>query len=295
MVSVFRSVLREPLLQFLILGFVLFILDRARPRGDDPHRIEVSENVYRELADVFESTHGREPTAIDLQPAVDSWLTNEVLYREGRSLQLDRGDDMIRERVIQKMRVMVHGGVVVPKPAEGELEAWFEARRERYAQPDLLSFALVEFGNDKAAAEAKAAEVRRATAEGETLDAGGLRVIGFTRRPRSNVEAMFGADFTKALEKLASGEWTTLESRRGWHMVRMDEVLRGQTADFSRAKSQALKDWHQDTLNRQAWEAIEDVRGKYDIVQADLNTFVEARRAEAPNGSAAASGDGDDV
>lgn len=292
MVSVFRSVLREPLLQFLILGLGLFILDRTRPRDDDPNRIEVSNNVYRELADVFHSTHGRQPTATELQPAVDSWLTNEILYREGRALELDRGDDMIRERVIQKMRVMVHGGVVVPKPEDGELERWFESRRDRYAQPDLISFAVVEFGADKAAAEAKLKDVRLATAQGNTLDAGELRIVGFSRRPRANVLAMFDANFTKAVEALPVGEWATLESRRGWHLVRLDEVLRGETVDFDRAKSQVTKDWHQDTLNRKAWEAIEDVRDKYDIKEMDLDTFLEARKSEA---LAPPADEGDDV
>lgn len=290
MLAVLNSFLKEPLLHFLVLGTVLFALNQARPKDDDPRRIALSDSLYQDLATTYASSHGRKPTEAELRPAVDAWLTNEVLYREGRALQLDQGDDMIRERVIQKMRVMVHGGVVVPEAAEDVLREWFEARREAYDQPERLSFVQVEFA-ERTVAEEKLAEVQAAEKAGTALEAGHLRIIGFRERPRNNVESLFGGKFVDRLAELPVGEWHVVESQRGWHLARLDGRVPRRPADFRRVLNRVRKDRYQDEINRRGWEAIEGVMDKYDIVRDDLGEFL--RELETP--PAPSSEEGEDV
>src|SRR6187200_1000158 len=95
--------LREPLLHFVILGGVLFAADHfIVSRSDDPRVIHVDAAVDARARQVFKDARGREPNADELYALRRVWLDNEVLYREGLALQLDKGDDAIRERVIFK-------------------------------------------------------------------------------------------------------------------------------------------------------------------------------------------------
>ena len=122
--------LREPLLHFLVLGGVLFGLDYLiSGRADDPRTISVDAAVDKEARDVFKNARGREPNEDELYALRRVWLDNEVLYREGLVLGVDKGDSTIRERVIFKTLSMVDAGLKLPPVDEKMLREWFEKNR----------------------------------------------------------------------------------------------------------------------------------------------------------------------
>src|SRR5262245_39782851 len=97
------SWLREPLLHFVLLGAALFAADHFLvTRADDPHLIVVGGDVEAEAVAVFKNARGRDPNAKELEALHRVWLDNEVLYREGLAMQVDKGDSALRERVIFK-------------------------------------------------------------------------------------------------------------------------------------------------------------------------------------------------
>ena len=83
--------LREPLLHFVVLGLLLFTADHFMfTRADDPHTIVMGAEVDREAQQVFQASRGRAPDAKELAALRKVWLDNEVLYREGLALQVDK-------------------------------------------------------------------------------------------------------------------------------------------------------------------------------------------------------------
>src|SRR4026209_2627049 len=102
------SWLREPLLHFIILGAVLFGADHLlASREDDPHTIVVGADVDAHAIKVFKDARGRDPNKDELYALRKVWLDNEVLYREGIALQLDKGDQAIRDRGNTKTHTMI--------------------------------------------------------------------------------------------------------------------------------------------------------------------------------------------
>ncbi len=65
--------------------------------------IVVDRAVDESVIKVFADAAGREPNDDELYALRRVWLDNEVLYREGIALQLDKGDSTIRDRIIFKM------------------------------------------------------------------------------------------------------------------------------------------------------------------------------------------------
>jgi hypothetical protein len=95
--------LREPLLHFVLIGILLFALDHVLGlRRGDLLRVEVPEEAYIEARTLFTAQEKREPVAADMRLLIDRWIDNEVLYREGLAMALDKGDPTIRERVISR-------------------------------------------------------------------------------------------------------------------------------------------------------------------------------------------------
>ncbi len=113
--AIWPNWLREPLLHFLLLGGLLFGLDHVIVgRADDPRTIYVDAAVDSEARSVFKKARGREPNEDELYALRRVWLDNEVLYREGLTLGVDKGDQAIRERVIFKMLSIVNSNLKAP-------------------------------------------------------------------------------------------------------------------------------------------------------------------------------------
>lgn len=128
--------IREPLLHFILLGAVLFAVDHLIAGGtDDPHTVTVDASVDQRAREAFKQEHGREPDTEELHALRRPWLDDEVLYREGIAMQLDKGDPAIRERVIFKMRGLIEAGLRTPTFDEKTLRDWFETNRAKYDQP----------------------------------------------------------------------------------------------------------------------------------------------------------------
>ncbi|NBS98649.1 MAG: peptidyl-prolyl cis-trans isomerase, partial [Betaproteobacteria bacterium] len=133
--------LREPLLHFLVLGAVMFGVDHnLNLDKDDPQTITISKSVRTEAHDIFTAGLKREPSEAEMKTLLDRWVDNEVLYREGLALGLDRGDTTIRDRIIFKALSLTQSGLTLPKIDEAGVRKWFESKRDRYDTPIRFNF-----------------------------------------------------------------------------------------------------------------------------------------------------------
>jgi hypothetical protein len=255
--------LREPLLHFVALGALLFALDHAIvSRSDDPRVIMVGAQVDAEARSLFRGSRGREPTREELEALRRVWLDNEVLYREGLALQVDKGDSAIRERVIFKALSVVDASVKAPPKDEASLRAWFEAHHEKYDEP-----ARYDFEEAVLAGEAGEAAVRAFVArlnEGAPGDVNaGLRV--FKGRPQINIVESYGAEFAKALAGAAPGPWRALPSSGGWRAIRLQATMQPQAARFEAVRGVVMQDYVDARMAEQRTAAVRALAKKYTV------------------------------
>ena len=258
-----RAWLREPLLHFLVLGGVLFGLDHALlARTDDRHVIVMNAAVDAEARQLFKTARGRDPNGAEMDALRQVWLDNEVLYREGMAMQMDKGDSAIRERVIFKALSVVDANVKLPAIDDRVLQAWFDAHRAKYEDP-----ARFDFQEAALAGGASEATVREFVARlegGASGDAGaGLRV--FKGRPTANLEDSYGADFARALQSAPVGHWQALHAKDGWRAVMLDRFTPPTPAEFQKLRSVVLQDWTDATLAAQRSAAVRTLAAKYDV------------------------------
>jgi hypothetical protein len=254
---------REPLLHFILLGGLLFAVDHVlASREDDPRHIVVGSEVDSEAVEAFEQARGREPDEKELRALHQLWLDNEVLYREGLAMGLDKGDDAIRERVIFKALSVVDANVRLPLMDDAQLRTWFEAHREKYDEP-----ARFDFEEAALAGEGSEAAVRSFVAalnNGTPGDAqAGLRV--FEGRPHANIVQSYGAEFARLLEAAPPGQWQALQTRDGWRAVRLDAVTPARPAEFDLLHGVVMQDWKDAEAAEQRTAAVRALAKKYDV------------------------------
>ena len=261
-----RHLAREPLLHFLLLGALIFGADRliAAQRGD-PQTIVVSADVRKESAEIFKSGMKRDPSPADLKVLVDRWVDNEVLYREGLALGLDRGDSSLRERVIFKALSLTQSGLNLPKIERDGLRQWFEARHARYDAPARVDF-MEAVVNIERSAESLKPFVEALNGRGKSEVESSLRV--FKDRPRGNLVQGYGEAFTAALEQATPGEWQALASADGLRVVRLVQLTPGVPARFEAIEEAVYRDWKDDTMAELTTRAVREMGKKFKVLDA---------------------------
>jgi hypothetical protein len=255
---------REPLFHFILIGAVLFGVDALiAGQADDPHRIDLDAQVDAEAQQMFESARGRKPNADELRALRQVWLDNEVLYREGLALGLDKGDKSIRERVIFKALSMVDSNTKRPEFDDKTIREWFEKNRARYDIPQRFNFQEAVISGE--ASEATVRSFVSALNAGRTPEVqAGLRV--FTDRPHANLVDSYGEEFAIALEGSPTGEWRALQTKSGWRAMRLEAIVPKEAADFERLRGIVTQDWTDAVMSEQRSAAVAALAKKYSIV-----------------------------
>src|SRR5882757_11236778 len=141
--SLWGLVKREPLVHFAALGALIFGADALlHPPVKDDHTITGTKTLRQSFIDNFDEDKARVPSDAELKKMIDSWVASEILYREGKALGVDRGDDMIRDRIAFKMQLLIFDQIRVPEPTDEQLRAWFADNHGRFDQPELVGFYL---------------------------------------------------------------------------------------------------------------------------------------------------------
>src|SRR3954447_20340869 len=142
-----RTLLGEPMLHFLLIGVALFGAYRWVSPGDSGgHRIVVTQGVIDDLVTQHVAAKGREPSSTELTSLIESYVRDEIMYREGARLRLDRDDIVVKRRVRQKIEVMAEEDAATQAPSDTDLAAYLAANQARFVQPAILTFEQVFLG-----------------------------------------------------------------------------------------------------------------------------------------------------
>lgn len=263
----------EPLVQFFALGILVFGVDRyVLETSDDPRRILVDDTRYTELVEIFEEGQARPPTEAEIGDLIVKWTQNEVMYREARRMGLDRGDEMIRQRLILKLRDILFNNVITEVPPDEELEAWFEQNRSAYDRPPLLDFEQFLAADLD---EEAAAELARSLESGPPPPAYEPAFRQYRKRPPENLAAVFGEAHGRRLTEAADNQWLAVESDYGWHLARVTARSPGQPAEFAEVRHQVSIDWLDEAKQRELADALGGIVENYDIRYVLTRDLVE--------------------
>ena len=247
-----RRWLREPLVHFLVLGAVLFLIGtRSRDTSTTGRDIRVDPAEIESLAQGFRRTWLRPPTRAELEGLVEARIKEEVLYREALALGLDRDDAVLRRRLVQKLEFLSEDLAPLPEPDDATLQAYLDAHADRYRLDTRYSFDQVFLapGNDPATAEERAKRIlgRLRSEPGIVWQEQGDATLldpALEDADTRTVARALGRDFALDLADLPVGEWTgPVASAYGLHLVRLRERIPGRTVSLDEARGAVLRDY----------------------------------------------------
>ena len=136
---------------FLSIAISLYLLDWLL-NSDDENIIYVSDNDIDFLIATWNDQMQRPPSKEELKTIIENFIQNEVLYREALKLNLDRGDIIVKRRLVQKLGFLKQEeGVKIPN--DNELKKYFDENKGEFRIPKRLSFNHVFFSKESRSLE----------------------------------------------------------------------------------------------------------------------------------------------
>jgi hypothetical protein len=242
--------LREPLLHFLAIGIVIFVAYSAvvQPDTAEPtDTIVVGPERINQLVESYKAVWRRAPTDDEMQVIIDNFVREEIYYREGLALGLDRNDAIVRRRVQQKMEFLTDAGADLLQPSDDELAAYYAANQRNYERGPQLAFEQVFLGentdpeNVKQALNALRSDPAIAPANVGTRSLLPPR-IGLSHL--TAIDGSFGKGFFEQIAELPVDAWSgPVASGYGVHLVRITDRLTASTPALEDVRQAVLQDW----------------------------------------------------
>jgi hypothetical protein len=291
-IALLRALARRPMLHFVVLGAIVFGIAR---RPADDRTIHVDARRLAALSTEGAKRSGHAPTEEEKQRVVASAIEDELLVREARRLGLDENDEIVRQRLIQKMLFFLEDlGGASRTPDEPALRAFFAANRDRYHSPAHLRFVQVYATSQARARElvSPVAEFERTSADAAALPPVGdpLPVARSFDGSAPDAAAVYGASFVAALTSLPAGRWSEpIPSGVGWHLVKLLERRDERPASFEDVRGRVPLDYLIDRRERAVHDHLSAALARYavDVDGAPVRSLGRTGRRGVHNQSSA--------
>jgi peptidyl-prolyl cis-trans isomerase C len=145
-----KRLVGEPLIQFLILGVLLFLLTSyIRQKSDKQSREIIIDNERIGIMVMnYKTQTGELPNKQQLEAMIDHYIREEISYREARKMGLDKDDEIIRRRLSQKFNFLQTDLTETMQPSDKDLKQFYEQHPELFQREATVSFSHIYFSTD---------------------------------------------------------------------------------------------------------------------------------------------------
>jgi len=274
-----KTFLKAPLLHFLIIGALLFVVLES---CDDenvppPAAITITADRINVLAENFRRAWKRSPTRTELDSLIEDRIREEMAVLEAEAMGFDQDDSYISSRLRMKLELLTGDLAAAAPPTDAVLQEYLSANREKYRVDAKISFKQVfldaDRDHDTLAGDA-ATLLEQLNAAGADASPG---VYGdttplppyYTLKPVSVIARDFGTGFAETIAELEPGTWQgPVESAYGMHLVMVDQIVAGYDPPLSGIRAAVEDGWREEHRR----EAIDDM---YDRLKKKYTVIVE--------------------
>ena len=269
------TLLREPLLHFLLIGAALFLFYNLQNEGSiDNNRIIIDEAKINHLVALWEKKRQRLPTQSELQGLIKQQVREEVMVREALAMGLDKNDSIIRRRLAQKIEFITSDLAALAEPTETELSNYLSTHSEEFSLPARIDFVQIFINPDKHGADIQQYInnlLNKLSNDGANSD---ITTLGDSlmleqkhqQVTEHDVSRLFGKEFASKLFTLPVGSWQgPVQSGYGLHLVLLNNKTDNQLPELNAVREKVLAEWQ--AQQRQDMDKVfyESLRQRYEI------------------------------
>jgi len=274
--SKLTTLLREPLLHFLLIGAALFLFYNLQNEGSiDNDRIVISKAQINHLVMLWKKNRQRAPTQTELDSLIKQQVREEVMVREALAMGLDKNDGIIRRRLAQKIEFITSDLAALAEPSDTELSNYLSTHSEQFSLPAKIDFVQVFINPEKRGiktddyANGLLLKLTQKRKNNDLVVLGDSRMLGqkYEQVTEHDVSRLFGKKFANKLFTLPVGSWQgPTQSGYGLHLVRIDHKTKNQLPELNAVREKVHAEWQAQQSQDMDEVFYESLRQRYEIV-----------------------------
>ena len=271
-----RQIIHEPLLHFLLIGVTLFFVFDifSEEQVSDNRRIIINDGIADMLIQRHQKIWKRNPTTSELEGLLNSYVRDEMLYREGLAMQLDRNDSVVRRRVLQKISVLTEEAASQQAASEDDLKDYLDSHHVRYQQPAMIGFDQVIFDpvrhGDQLDTQLKNALAKlQSGAAHSKLGDSSLLPSSIAPTTKDRLVRDYGQPFTDQLPTLTMNQWQgPISSGYGQHLVRLKVLTAERASTLGEVRTAVNRDWENERRSKTTEAFLQALQQSYEVIDA---------------------------
>lgn len=278
-----KRILKEPLVQFLLAGAILFFAYSYYQKQTDQQAREITvgdEQVGLMMMN-YKTQTGALPTKQQLDAMIDNYIKEEISYREAKKMGLDKDDEIVRRRLSQKFDFLQTDLAEIPTPTEDQLQQFYTQNPALFRDSATVSFSHIYFSADNsddsiakqralaALLQLRQTNPRRAPEKGDRFPL----QYDYTDQSALDLQQNFGdKPFMHELFKVPLRTWSgPFQSGYGWHLVYVSKNDSAKQLPYPSVKADVNVQWTAAEKEKLHKKFYDDLSAKYIINRAYLN------------------------
>jgi len=292
--SVIQTTLKQPLLHFVVIGallFLIFSLSDASDETVDENIIAVDRATLLSYMQYQANAFNEEFFAQQLDRMdesqrrllIEGYYREEALYREALAMGMDEGDYNIKQRMVEKLVFLLQGSVPeVPAATQQDLENYYAENENIYRRPASYSFTHVFIDDQEHSPDGRS----RAEALLEELTENNIDFLGasdygdnfpylqnYVRRSRDFIRNNFNDEFAIWLDSIDAqdGLWQgPAESPFGFHVIMLSNYFPAELPSLEEIRDRIEEDFFIESQYLLRVEAENNLVEKYQLEIGEL-------------------------
>lgn len=260
-------------MHFFLLGLILFIVyAQVAPAKENSQRIVISHALQVELIRQFETIWQRPPSQQEQIGLIDNYLQDEILYREGLALGLDKNDIIIKRRLRQKLEVIIEEQDSSNISSDQQLMTFMQDNAALFLQPAQISFEQIIFNPDDFKAQLSevlgAAKIAlKQGAEPGELGSKTTLTKKFELQSTDYIKRDFGEEFLQATQNQNIGEWQgPVKSPYGIHLLRVNQRIDSYLPALQQVRQQVVREWESQRRQQSSIDNFARMKQNYEVI-----------------------------
>ena len=280
----FKRLLSEPLVQFFILGVLLFLLTSyiRQHRDKQSHEIIVDNERIGMMVMNYKTQTGDLPNKEQLNAMIDNYIREEISYREAKKIGLDKDDEIIRRRLSQKFNFLQTDLTEAAQPSDKDLKQFYDQHFQMFQKEATVSFSHIYFTVDNSTdniakqkalnvlEQLKNSKLQRAPGKGDRFPL----QYDYTDQAAIDIQQNFGdKPILQELFKAPLHTWIgPVQSGYGWHLIFISKRDSVTEIPFASIKEEVKTKWLEGVKAAQNKKMFDQLNEKYIIKREYLET-----------------------
>lgn len=268
----------DPLIWFFFIGGMLFFFVALKESNSpspesmqNKSLLSMPGALESQYVDKYTQLNGYAPSSATIQAFRESWVQEELLFREGLALGLVENDPVIRRRIVEKVQLLFSDTGASEVVERQELIDFYHQYSHRYIRPETFSFTLYSIHPTQIPPDFSRQQylpvILAALKNGANPENIGLETSRYDSLTEEAVSVQLDDSVMRVLRQLsAENVWQMVYGDDTYGLIHLDHYQPEQQAKFEEVEQRVVVDFKNAQRKLAIETKIEHLEKKYSVL-----------------------------